>query len=227
MNFLEVLPLALLGGLLGLDVVSFPQAMISRPIVASTLAGTLIGHSESGLLIGVVLELIALDTLPFGASRYPEWGSAGVVGGALFAAQAHGMPGALPASILAALLTASISGSSMVVLRRTIAGRLERTRDQIEEGSRDALVSLHLSGMTLDLLRAALVTTLGMLVFSPIVRAIVAIWGSESEYSRAVVVIVAAMVAGGALWKVFHSVRHVIWFFVGGLVLSGALLSMS
>ncbi|MDQ6689221.1 MAG: PTS sugar transporter subunit IIC [Gemmatimonadota bacterium] len=227
MNFLEVLPLALLGGLLGLDVVSFPQAMISRPIVASTLAGTLIGHSESGLLIGVVLELIALDTLPFGASRYPEWGSAGVVGGALFAAQAHGMPGALPASILAALLTASISGSSMVVLRRTIAGRLEGTRDQIEEGSRDALVSLHLSGMTLDLLRAALVTTLGMLVFSPIVRAIVAIWGSESEYSRAVVVIVAAMVAGGALWKVFHSVRHVIWFFVGGLVLSGALLSMS
>ena len=26
-----------------------------------------------GLLIGVVLELIALVTLPFGASRYPEW----------------------------------------------------------------------------------------------------------------------------------------------------------
>ena len=80
MNLLEALPLALLGGLLGLDVVSFPQAMVSRPIVASTLAGTLIGHSESGLLIGVVLELIALDTLPFGASRYPEWGSASVVG---------------------------------------------------------------------------------------------------------------------------------------------------
>jgi len=94
-NILQALPLALLGGLLGLDVVSFPQAMVSRPIVASTLAGTFIGHPESGLLIGIVLELIALDTLPFGASRYPEWGSAGVVGGALFSAEAHGMPGAL------------------------------------------------------------------------------------------------------------------------------------
>jgi PTS system mannose-specific IIC component len=226
-NLLEALPLALLGGLLGLDVVSFPQAMVSRPIVASTLAGAFIGHSEAGLLIGVVLELIALDTLPFGASRYPEWGSAGVVGGALFAAQPHGMPGALPASILAALLTASISGWSMVVLRRIIARRLERSRDRIEEGSRDALLSLHLSGMTLDLLRGALVTTLAMVIFSPIVRAIVAIWGSESDYSRAVVVIVAAIVAGGALWKVFHSVRHVIWFFVGGLIVSGALLAMS
>ena len=227
MTLLEALPLALLGGLLGLDVVSFPQAMISRPIVASTLAGTFIGHAEAGLLIGVVLELIALDTLPFGASRYPEWGSAGVVGGALFAAQTRGMPGALPASILAALLTASISGWSMVVLRRIIARRLERTRDQIEDGSRDALLSLHLSGMTLDVLRGAIVTALAMLIFSPIVRAIVAVWGSESDYSRAVVVIVAATVAGGALWKVFHSVRHVIWFFVGGLIVSAALLGLS
>jgi mannose/fructose/N-acetylgalactosamine-specific phosphotransferase system component IIC len=219
MSLLEALPIALLGALLGLDVVTFPQAMIARPIVSSTLAGAFIGQPESGLLIGVVLELIALDTLPFGASRYPEWGSAGVVGGALFAAQTKGMPGALPASILAALLTASISGSSMVVLRRIIARKLERSRAQIEEGSRDALLTLHLSGMSLDLLRGAIVTTLAMLVFSPLVRAIVATWGSESEYSRAVVVVVAAMVAGGALWKVFHSVRHIIWYFAAGIVI--------
>jgi PTS system mannose-specific IIC component len=223
-NLLEALPLALLGALLGLDVVSFPQAMVSRPIVAATLAGAFIGEAPAGLLIGVVLELIALDTLPFGASRYPEWGSAGVVGGALFAAQPPGMPGALPASLLAALLTASVSGWSMVVLRRIIATRLERTRDSIEAGSRDALLSLHLSGMTMDLLRAALVTTIGMIVFSPLVRAIVAIWGSDSAPSRAVVVVIAAIVAGGALWKVFHSVRHVLWFFFAGLVVSTVLL---
>lgn len=224
MSLLEALPIALLGALLGLDVVSFPQAMVSRPIVAATLSGAFIGHPAAGLLMGVVLELIALDTLPFGASRYPEWGSAGVVGGALFAAQPPGMPGALPASLLAALLTASISGWSMVVLRRIIAVRLERTRDFIEAGSRDALIGLHLSGMTMDLLRGALVTTLGMVVFSPLVGAIVVIWGSESAPSRAVVVVIAAIVAGGALWKVFHSVRHVLWFFLGGLLVSTALL---
>jgi mannose/fructose/N-acetylgalactosamine-specific phosphotransferase system component IIC len=226
-NLAEALPIAMLGAVLGLDVVSFPQAMVSRPIVAATLAGAFIGHPSAGLLIGVVLELIALDTLPFGASRYPEWGSAGVVGGALFAAQPPGMPGALPASLLAALLTASISGWSMVVLRRTIATRLEKTRDFIEAGSRDALLGLHLSGMTMDLLRGALVTTLGMIVFSPLVRAIVAIWGSESAPSRAVVVVIAAVVAGGALWKVFHSVRGVLWYFLAGLVVSTLLLAVA
>jgi mannose/fructose/N-acetylgalactosamine-specific phosphotransferase system component IIC len=224
MSLLEALPIALLGALLGLDVVSFPQAMISRPIVAATAAGAFIGNPTAGLLIGVVLEMIALDTLPFGASRYPEWGSASVVGGALFASEPIGMPGALPASILAALLTASISGWSMVVLRRIIASRLERTRDKIEEGSRDALLSLHLSGMTMDLLRGALVTITAMMIFAPIVRAIVAIWGSDSAPSRAVVVVIAAVVAGGALWKVYHSVRGVLWFFLAGLVTWAVLL---
>lgn len=225
MMLLEILPLALLGALLGLDVVSFPQAMVSRPIVAATLAGAFIGNAPAGLLIGVVMEMIALDTLPFGASRYPEWGTAGVVGGALLASEPSGMPGALPASLLAALLTARISGWSMVVLRRIIASRLETTRDRIEAGSRDALLSLHLSGMTLDLLRGALVTTIAMLIFSPLVAAMVAVWGVESAYSHAVVVVLAAIVAGGALWKVFHSVSHILWFFLAGLVLWGARLA--
>lgn len=225
MILLEAIPIALLGALLGLDVVSFPQAMVSRPIVAATLAGSFVGNPPAGLLIGVVLEMIALDTLPFGAARYPEWGSAGVVGGALFAAQPVGMPGALPASMLAALLTASISAWSMVVLRRMIAARLERTRDRIEDGSRDALLSLHLSGMSMDLLRGALVTLIAMMIFGSLVRAIVAIWGSDSAPSRAVVVVIAAIVAGGALWKVFHSVQRVLWFFFAGLLAWAALLA--
>ncbi|HRN52954.1 MAG TPA: PTS sugar transporter subunit IIC, partial [Gemmatimonadaceae bacterium] len=69
-DWLQLLPLAVLGAVLGLDVVSFPQAMISRPIVASTLAGAMLGHPERGLVMGVALEFFALESMPFGASRY-------------------------------------------------------------------------------------------------------------------------------------------------------------
>ena len=226
MSLVQLLPIALLGAILGLDVVSFPQAMVSRPIVASTLAGAFIGQPGRGLLIGVVLELIALDTLPFGASRYPEWGSAGVVGGALFASQPAGMYGALPAAMLAALLTASISGWSMVVLRRTIVDRLARSRDRMEDGSREALMSLHLTGMSLDLLRGGAVTLVGMVVFTPLVRAIAVIWSTPPAASRAVVVVAAAIVAGGALWKVFHSVPRVLYYFFAGLVTSTIIVAL-
>jgi mannose/fructose/N-acetylgalactosamine-specific phosphotransferase system component IIC len=222
-QILSLVPIAVLGGVVGLDVVSFPQAMISRPIVAATLGGAFVGNGTAGLLIGVVLELIALDTLPFGASKYPEWGSAGVTGGALFAAEAGQSYGALPAAVLAALLTASVSGWSMIVHRRMIARRLGRYRDRLEEGSRSALLSLHLWSMTMDLLRGALVTFVALLVLTPIVDAIVAIWAPTPATSRAIVVAVAALVAAGALWKIFHSVRHAVWLFIGGLA-AGLLL---
>ena len=64
--------LALLGAVVGLDYVSFPQAMLSRPIVAATLGGAVCGNAAAGLLVGLLLECFALETMPFGASRYPE-----------------------------------------------------------------------------------------------------------------------------------------------------------
>jgi uncharacterized membrane-anchored protein len=79
-------------------------------------------------------------------------------------------------------------------------------------------MSFHLSGMSMDLLRAALVTTIAMLIFAPLVKAIVAVWGSESAASRAVVVVIVAIVAGAALWKVYHSVRYVLWFLLAGFL---------
>ena len=50
----ELLPLALLGGVLGLDVVCFPQMMFSRPLVAATLAGAFVGDAAMGIFVGIV-----------------------------------------------------------------------------------------------------------------------------------------------------------------------------
>ncbi len=218
MIVMDALPIALLGALLGLDVVTFPQAMISRPIVAATVAGAFIGHPMAGLTIGAVLELLALGMLPFGASKYPEWGSASVVGGALYASHGGAPAGALPASVLAALLTAVVTGWSMIRLRRLNAARAAREREALDAGSSDAIVGLQLFGLTGDFVRGGMVTLLAMIVFHPLVSAIVAVWHTDPVYSRAVVVVIAAAVAAGAIWKIFHVVPGARVLFLLGFV---------
>jgi mannose/fructose/N-acetylgalactosamine-specific phosphotransferase system component IIC len=216
-TLVSLIPIALLGGLLGLDVVSFPQAMISRPLVASTLAGALAGDTAAGLLLGAALELIALETLPFGASRYPEWGSASVVGGAIFASHSSHISGALTLGMLSALATTWVGGWTMVKLRRMNARWAAQRRDALEAGARGAVISLQLMGMTADLVRGMLLTALAYVVLSPIATACIGSWTIDAQVSRSVVVAIAASVAGGAAWKLFHSTAGARWFFVGGL----------
>src|SRR5207244_67442 len=64
------------GTLVGLDLVSVPQAMIARPIVAGPIAGAILGDVATGLQLGVLFELFQYDILPVGAVRYPEYGPA-------------------------------------------------------------------------------------------------------------------------------------------------------
>ena len=51
---IDLLPIALLGAVLGMDVVTFPQAMFSRPIVAATLP--LVGFLA--MLQGLIAEVL-------------------------------------------------------------------------------------------------------------------------------------------------------------------------
>lgn len=222
----DLLPLALLGGLLGLDVVSFPQAMISRPLVAATLAGTLLGEPGAGLLCGAALELIALETLPFGASRYPEWGSASVVAGGIFAGHADQPAGALTMAVLSGLLTAWIGGWTMVQLRQQNARWARAWREPIAAGARGSVVKLQLYGMTADLLRGVLLTAIAYGGLRPLAATFLVSWGTDGRLSRAVVVGVAATVAAAAMWKIVHATPGARWLFAGGLVIGLALLGV-
>src|SRR5688500_1428582 len=168
---MNLLPIVLLGALLGLDVVSFPQAQISRPLVAATVSGALLGHGFNGLLVGATLELIALETLPIGASRYPEWGSASVVGGAMVARFGDDGPGAMPLAVLAALATAWVGGWTMVSLRRLNGIVARRARPAFDRGLFPAIAGVQLFGLTADFARGALLTLVALLVFGSVLQA--------------------------------------------------------
>lgn len=213
----DLLPLILLGGVLGLDVVGFPQAMVSRPLVAATLGGALAGDAGAGLLAGALLELFALETLPFGASRYPEWGSASVVAGALYAAQPAGRVGALALAVLLALALAQLGGLSMIALRRLNARWAHVRAAALERGSGTTVAGLQIAGLTADLVRGSLVAAGGLVVGTLLVPPLLDAWGTSETLARGGTVAVAMAVAAAAAWKLFHAVHGGRLLFLGGL----------
>lgn len=226
----EYLPIALLAGLVGLDVVSFPQAMISRPIVGATLGGALVGAPEAGLVCGAALECLALESLPVGASRYPEWGSASVAAGVVAAVGAteSSFPdvGAFAVAVLVGITTAWIGGWTMVKHRQLIA-RFARPRlDQLAQGSRNTVIGLQVFGMTVDLLRGALLGVLMVILARPVAALVNARWTVGEDLSRAIIVTGVAAVAASAVWKDFHAISGTRRLFVASLAV-GTLLVMA
>jgi PTS system mannose-specific IIC component len=221
-------PVALAAGLVGLDVVSVPQAMISRPIVGAVVGGTLLGEPLAGLVCGVALECLALESLPVGASRYNEWGSASVVAGAVAAVgatEAH-LPavGALTLAVVIGILAAWLGGWTMVRHRRLIARVARPQLERISAGDRRAVIGLQTFGIAADFLRGGL---LGALLFLPgylLAGAVDQRWMFREDLSRAVVATAVAAVAAAAVWKDFHAISGTRRLFLASLAIGTAVV---
>jgi PTS system mannose-specific IIC component len=224
MTLVDIGIVAMLGGILGLDVVSFPQAMLSRPLVACTVSAGFLGAAPFGLLLGVLVEAFALETLPVGASRYPEWGSSSAVGGALVAREPTLSEASLLVAVVATLATAWVGGWSMVQVRRLNAHWAAQRHEAIARGSRRVVVGLQIFGLSADFLRGAAMTALGLLALSPVAQWARGHWGLPADTSRALLLAVAGIVAVGAVFKVFQAVAHTRWYFAVGLLVSLAVL---
>lgn len=154
------LALVLWGTLVGLDLVSGPQIMIARPLVAATVAGAIVGDAAAGVTVGIVLELFALEVLPIGAARYPDYGPAAV---SAAAAAAHApMILALGAGVTLGLIVAGIGGVAMHRLREWNARRIHRHAAALDAGDGRQLARLHFTCLAADAARSAAVTTLGL-----------------------------------------------------------------
>ncbi|PYO82958.1 MAG: hypothetical protein DMD65_07120 [Gemmatimonadetes bacterium] len=163
------------GTLVGLDLVSVPQAMIARPIVAGPVAGAILGDLGTGLALGVLFELFQYDVLPVGATRYPEYGPATVAAVSAAHVAASGGGGALGIGLgaLVGLVTGMAGGTSMHLVRRLNARATHAASERLEAGDTRVLVRLHVAGILRDTARAALVTALG-LALAQLARALVA-----------------------------------------------------
>ena len=148
------------GTLVGLDLVSVPQAMIARPVVAGAIAGWLAGDLEAGIRVGVLFELFALDVLPVGAVRYPDYGPATVAATAM----AAGSPWqfALGSSAALGLVIAVLGGFGLQMVRRANARAIQRHSAALAAGESGAIRRLQHGALLRDAARAAGLTALGL-----------------------------------------------------------------
>jgi mannose/fructose/N-acetylgalactosamine-specific phosphotransferase system component IIC len=160
MSTVQLAALAGWGMVVGLDLVSVAQIMVARPFVAGTVAGFLVGDPAGGAIVGAALELFALDLLPVGGVRYPDYGPAAVAA----AATAAGAPGVLglgPA--IAVGLAVAYAGEWAIQGTRWLNVRdVQRCRAGLDAGEPGTIRAVQMRGILRDAMRALGVTLLGL-----------------------------------------------------------------
>lgn len=182
----------------GVDLVTAPQGLLSRPLVAAAVAGWLAGDVAAGLRIGVVLELFALDVLPVGASRYPDYGAA-AVGAAVLAAGADRWAG-LGAGTALGLALAALGGWTLQWLRHANTRALQAHTAALAAGEISAIDRLQWTAMARDAGRSALLGVVAV-VLALIARPVIADPSARHWALVAAVAVGAAVAAtaGGAI----------------------------
>ncbi|WP_420634631.1 PTS sugar transporter subunit IIC [Candidatus Palauibacter sp.] len=143
-----------LGAVVGLDAVSWPQGMWSRPIVAGTLGGLLFGAPAGGFLIGAWLDLVLSRHPSFGGARHPEPGPAAFTAGAAYGLAETGSAVGLLAAVAAGWALGWTGAYSVGLLRRLTA-RLVSGPGGVRGGA-GVLARRHRLAMLLDGVRAGL-----------------------------------------------------------------------
>lgn len=209
--------LAVCGSVVGLDAVSWPQVMISRPIVAATLGGALLGDPAAGFLVGAVLEIFGLGHTPYGAAVYPETGPAGLVAGAGLASSGDPTVGAILIAASSGWVIGWIGAASVRVQRRinerlvfsdalaTVPRRLERR---------------HRLAMVLDALRAGTLTAAFAIPVMVLVRSVGSLPAGEEVTTASAVFMAGMALAGGVGAGVMRRHGRVIAFLLAGVAVA-------
>ena len=204
---LDLLWLALLGGWVAVDGTSFGQFMFSRPLVASTIAGAIVGNPVAGAVVGVILEAFHLGVLPVGAARYPEAGPAATVAGAAYASSV-GRPHTLMAVLAFALLWEWICGESILRMRHANV----RILSAAAPGDDHTLERRHLMATALDFVRGMVLVLLGWIGLAALRAVADRYWGLAESYADLAVHVTLVVLLAGSL-RLFAG--RIPWFVAG------------
>jgi mannose/fructose/N-acetylgalactosamine-specific phosphotransferase system component IIC len=224
---LSLTGLILLGAVVALDATSFGQLMLSRPLVAGTLAGAVVGMPLEGAMTGALLEALSFSILPVGAARYPETGTAAVAAvGSLGLSGVAATPPVLLLVLVYGLGWQRLFGAT-VVAGRYINERLVHAGELGLSGRLDRMIERrHVASMLLDLLRGGTVTGVALAIGVPLLRLAAPAWTLGGQVAAVVVSAAAAGALAGAA-RLFGGTRRDVYLLVAGAVFGVALLVLA
>lgn len=166
----DVMLVAVAGGVIALDRTAAFQVMVSRPIVAAPVMGLLLGHPLTGLLVGLLLELIWISRLPLGGFIPPNecLGALLATASIILAGRnldmseptrpliVLGLLAVLPLAHLASFLERHLRGANGILV--------DKAYQALAVGRVGAINRLNLVGLLFSFLGAALF----LLVFTPV-----------------------------------------------------------
>lgn len=154
--------IAIFGGIVALDTTAGPQIMIAEPLVSGTLLGLLFGMPGTGVLLGMLFQLLWLGYLPLGAVRFVDHGMGGFIGCAalLAAARMFSLDGAqIRAAVLPVMCFGVLAGIAGLRLSDFIrdwnAALSERLVEWLEGGGSASIAVSHFRGMSRVFLKGA------------------------------------------------------------------------
>jgi len=139
----EILRLALVGGIVGLDTTATFQFMICQPLVGGLLTGWALGDPVSGAFVGLLFQGLYLAEIPVGGRIFPDGNLATVQAAALtvYGQSQIGLPfsTSLLIGFLWSIPTALFFGQAIVWTRKLHAAYLPSFDRFIEADRRGAI----------------------------------------------------------------------------------------
>lgn len=208
---MDIARLSLLGGALGLDGTAVGQFMVSRPLVAGALAGLAVGDVAQGALVGMILELYLLVSVPSGGARFPEASTATVVAVAC-AVPVQGA-GAIPLAVAVGLVWGQVGGATVDMQRHWNARLLPGPGGSDDPAG--AIARAHPAAIVVDFLRATAVTGVGIASGRLVVGGLAPRWPLGEAASLGLLLVGGAVSAGILLNDLGGFRSRKVWFTAG------------
>src|SRR3954447_6088389 len=140
---LQAILLTLLACVAMFDALGPKTLLLSRPLLAGTAAGLIVGDLVLGMAIGATLELIALGVYTYGGATIPDYQTGAIVGTALAASAAGGtsaqVPGGLGVGLPAAVLLSALDPVGKMVT----TGLVHRADSYAADGNARGMAMIH------------------------------------------------------------------------------------